>query len=77
MWIWIQMEIMWLYDHHGRTYKKFRKKWEWMYWITATWRINKKLKSIRHYIVNNDNQTAYKFYRQLEKEIKILYPDYE
>lgn len=70
--IWIVRDL----SHYKVGYPKFEKKREKTYWLKAWWRIRKKLKSIRHYIVNNDNDTAWKFYRQLEKAIKEKYPDF-
>ena len=51
--------------------------WERVYGMQAEWRINKKLKSIYHYLVNDDQNTAWKFYRDLQKAIKVKYPNYE
>lgn len=67
--IWIIQYIQFLNQHWRWSYFNFRKWFQKMYGIRTEWRINKKLKSIRHYLVNNDNDTAWKFYKQLEKAI--------
>lgn len=51
----------------GRGYLKFEKRFENMYGIDVTGKIKRKLKSIFHYIINNDHDTARQFYLQLQK----------
>lgn len=69
MWIRIVRDL----THYKIGYPKFRKKWEKNYGMKAEGRVNKKLKSIWHYIVNDDQDTAWKFYRQLCKVLKEKY----
>ena len=37
-------------------YKEF---WD-MYWISITWKLKRKLKSVQHYLINPDNKQRYK-----------------
>ena len=39
-----------------------------MYWELPSGRAKKKLKSVWHYLVNQNEKEAWHFYRQLEKE---------
>ena len=49
-------------------YVNLRDKFVSMYWNLPTRRAKKKLKSVYHYLVNNDEKQARHFYRQLDKE---------
>ena len=46
-------------------YKKFKKRFEKAFGELPSRRAKKKLKSVRHYLVNNDIETAWHFYLQL------------
>lgn len=53
-------------------YLKFRVKFQDKFWILPSPRAKKKLKSVFHYLINNDDAQAIHFYRQLEKEYKDI-----